>query len=219
MAEDKLFKDKVKSLLLKGFMKEEIMQLLQLDSNKEKAVDAAIKEFETSDISKSSIDYYSEMQKDLSKLIFTEMNKKESKDSSIILQAIKLQSELQEKKIIIDKGSAFKTSKLSKQYSYDTYEEMAKLRDNGMTVPEIAARYGYGNLTIERALDIVDLNLPEELKTLNPTIIQETRGLLTDIRIKLLWDAVHNNYTKGRMREIVNRLKEEGMSKKNGKKR
>jgi hypothetical protein len=214
MVEDKLFKDKIKSLLLKGFTREEINQLLQLDSSKDKVVSKVIKEFENSTINESSIDYYSDMQKDLSKLVFTEMNKKDNKDPAIILQAIKLQSELQEKKLIIERGNSLKSSsKLSKQYSYDTYEEMAKLRDLGTSVPEIASKFGYSNLTIERGLDIIDLHLPEELKVLSPSIIQETKGLSKEIRIKLLKDAVEQSYTKEQMRDIVNKLKGEGMRK------
>ena len=105
MDEDKLFKNKIKSLLLKGFTKEEITQLLQLDSSKEKTIAKAIKEFETADINESSVDYYSDMQKDLSKLVFTEMNKKDNKDRAIIVQAIKLEGGRQEKNIIIERGT------------------------------------------------------------------------------------------------------------------
>jgi hypothetical protein len=210
--EDKLFKNKIKSLLLKGFTKEEITQLLQLDGSKEKTLAKVIKECESSDISESSIDYYSDMQKDLSKLVFTEMNKKDNKDPAIILQAIKLQAELQEKKIIIERGTIRSNgNKLSKQYSYDIYEEMARLKESGMSLSEIASKYDYSVLTIERGIDIIDLRLPEHLKVLNPSVIQETKGLDRELRLKLLEDALNNKYTKDQMRTIVNKLKGEGI--------
>ena len=75
---------RIKSLSSKGFNKKEIAKLLKIKEEK-----INIKEV---DIKEASENLYSELQKDLSKLVLTEMGKKD-RDTSIILNAIKLQSE------------------------------------------------------------------------------------------------------------------------------
>lgn len=204
---DVSIKAKVKSLLLKGFNKEEIKVLL--NNNDEKLINRCIKETNSMDIGENSVELYSELQKDLSKLVFNEMNNKEKKDPNVILNAIKLQSELQEKKIMLThgKGKHAEPIKVSKQYIYERDQEIVKLIQQGVHKSEIAKRFNISEMTITWAMDRVNLNLPENLKVLGPTIICETMGLEREERLKLLKQALDQGLTKMQMRDIVTGIK------------
>jgi len=53
----------------------------------------------------------------------------------------------------------------------------------------------------------VNLNLPEHLKQLSPSLINETRGLNKEERLKILEDAYKNQMTKMQVRELVTNIK------------
>ena len=190
-------KDKIKELAIKGFNKEEISKILSVDI-KEVVLE------DNGDIIQNSEDLYSALQKDLSKLVLTEMSK-ETRDTSVILSSIKLQSELQEKKLNLKKISSVK---INKNYIYDRDEEIIKLRET-MSEEEIAKKLNMGILSVKQGIDRYELNLPEELKSLNPSIISETSGLPKDKRLKILNDALSNNLKRSEVREIVNSIKNE----------
>lgn len=198
---DTLIKEKVKGLLLKGFSLEEIAKIL--DINKK---EIEVGDFKVEDIADNSLGLYTELQKDLSKLVLTEMNK-ESRDSNVILNAIKLQAELQDKKLLLTKSGY--TSKISKEYIYNRDEEINKLLKEGLSIEEITKKLDIGILSIKQAIDRYNLNLPDELKTLSPSIIAETIGLDKKTRLKILQDAYKNNYTRKQVREIANKIKNE----------
>lgn len=198
---DTLVKEKVKGLLLKGFSIEEIAKILDIDSKEIEKTD-----FKVGDIAENSLGLYTELQKDLSKLVLTEMNK-ESRDSNVILNAIKLQAELQDKKLLLTKSGY--TSKISKEYIYNRDEEISKLLSKGLSVKDIAKKLNIGILSVKQAIDRHNLNLPEELKKLSPSIIAETVGLDKKTRLRIMQDAYKSNYTREQVRDIVNKIKNE----------
>lgn len=194
---DELTEGKIKSLLLKGFNKEEISRMLNI--NKEDII--VTKE---EDIIKESSNLYSELQKDLSKVVLQELNKT-NVDSGTVLNAIKLQAELQEKKLLLERKNT--GSKISKDYLYDRDEEIYKLLKEGLSEDKIAKKYNISVLSVRQAIDRYNLNLPEEIKTLSPSIISETIGLGKKERLKILTEAYNNNLKRNDVREIVNNIK------------
>jgi DNA-binding CsgD family transcriptional regulator len=186
--------DKIKELAIKGFSKEEIAKMLKI-----KLEEINIEE---KDITSNSEELYSALQKDLSKLVLTEMTK-ENRDTQVILNSIKLQAELQEKKLSLRKVTDVK---ISKSYIYDRDDEIVNLKKT-MTDKEIAEKLNIGVLSVKQAIDRNSLNLPDELKTLSPTIISETKGLKKEVRLKVLKDAYENNLKRKEIRDIVNKIK------------
>lgn len=211
MSDDPTIKTKIKSLILKGFNKEEIKSLLSLDNDK--LIIRCIKDSQNDSIDKNSSDLYSELQKDLNKLVFTEMQKdKDKRDPGVILNAVKLQAELQEKKLILNKDSSkvktkFDPVKVSKDYIYERDKEIAELKNKGVPNKEIMQKFGISDISILWAMDRVNLNFPEHLKQLSPTTINETRGLSKEDRIKVLQQALDNKWTKLEVRNYVNSIK------------
>lgn len=192
---DNSTKTKIQELFIKGFGKEEISKLLKI---KEEEIEIDIDQ----DITKNSELLYSALQKDLSKLVLTEMNR-ESRDTSVILNAIKLQADLQEKKLGLKRVTDVR---ISKNYIYDRDEEIINLKKT-MTDEEIAEKFNIGVLSVRQAIDRNSLNLPDQLKTLSPTIISETKGLDKETRIKILNDAYNNNLKRKEIRDLVNKIK------------
>lgn len=193
-------KNQAKSLLLKGFNKEDVSKILKIDKQE-------IEGF-SEDIKQNAFDLYSELQKDLSKLVFKEMEKDNDKrENQVILNAIKLQADLQEKKLAIYKEKA-DIVKVSSDWIYKRDEEIAKLKES-FTEEEIAKKLKISISSVNQALDRYKLNLPEELKSLNPSVISETIGLNKEDRLKILNEAYKNNYTKRQVRELVNNIKNE----------
>ena len=193
-------KNQAKSLLLKGFNKNEIAKILNINVNELQDINCAV------DIKQNTFDLYSELQKDLSKLVFTEMNK-DTRDNQVILNAIKLQTDLQEKKFLIISEKS-NITKISKNYIYQRDEEIAELKKT-LTEEQIAEKLKISVLSVKQALDRYNLNLSEELKTLSPSIISETIGLQQETRLKILENAYKNSHTRKDIREIVNNLKNE----------
>ena len=197
---EETIKNQAKSLFLKGFNKEEIAKILNLEIKELEDLNHIV------EIKQNTFDLYNELQKDLSKLVFTEM-KKDTRDNQVILNAIKLQAELQEKKVIII-GEKMNMTKISKNYIYERDEEIAKLKQT-LSEEQIAQKLNISVLSVKQGIDRHNLNLPEELKVLSPTIISETIGLPEKTRLKILNDAHKNNYTRNEIREIVNSIKNE----------
>jgi len=202
---DELTKGKIKGLLLKSFSKEEIANLLQLPITD---VELISNEFDNAPLQENSAELYNELQKDLSKLVLTEMNKQD-RDSNVILNSIKLQVEIQEKKLGLLNRSKSDPSKISKDYIYERDEKMNELLKNGKTVADIAKEFNISSLSVEQAIDRCTLELPDELKTLSPTIIAETffTGVDRQTRLRILWDAYNNRLTRKQVREIMVKLK------------
>lgn len=188
---------KIKELAIKGFNKEEIAKILKL---KEEEIEL----IEETDIRKNSEMLYSALQKDLSKLVLTEMNKAD-RDTSVILNSIKLQAELQEKKLSLEKNKD--TSKASTSYIYDRDKEIFGMKENGMSIEEISLKMKLSVLGVKQSLDRYNLHLPNELQTLPPSIISETITLDKDTRMKILWEAYNNNLTRKQIRDMVNSIK------------
>jgi hypothetical protein len=203
---DPNLKNKINSLLLRGFNKDEIKSLLNITDDK--LINKSIKEKTSQHIDDNSFELYSELQKDLSKLVFTEMNSKDKKDSNVILNAIKLQSELQEKKINIKKGKV-KSEKVSKDFIHDRDSEILKLKSQGMPDRDIAQKFGISEISLIWAIHRATLNLPDNLKDLGPSLITETRGLPRNQRIKLLQQSKEEGWTRNQMRDIVTNIKNE----------
>ena len=208
MAElDELTKGKVKGLLLKSFNKEEIASLLQVPIAD---VEKISKEFIKMPLQENSAELYSELQKDLSKLVLTEINR-EGRDSGVVLNAIRLQVEIQEKKLGLLNNKRMDPSKISKDYIYERDEKMNELYKKGKKITDIATEFKVSNLSVEQAIDRCSLELPDELKTLSPTIIAETQfsGIDRAIRLKVLRNAYDNHLTRKQVREIMVTIKGE----------
>ncbi len=197
---DELVKEQVKSLILKGFSEQEIGKMLPKVKKEE------IKEIlknKSEDLTQTSTELYSALQKDLSLLVLKEM-KKDNRDSAVILNSIKLQAELQEKKLVLNRN--IPNTKINKSYIYERDEEIAKSK---LPAEEIAEKFNISVLSVRQAIDRYNLNLPDKLKELSPTIISETIGLDKKTRLKILEDVYKNNLKRNEVREMVNKLKNE----------
>ena len=197
---DVTLKNQVRSLLLKGFNKDEIAKVLNI---KEEDID-----IDLGDINKSSADLYSELQRDLTKLVSKELDKGDNSDSNVILNSIKLQAELQEKKLLLNKRTTTNTQ-INKSYIRDRDEEIVKLSNLGKTEKEIAQEFGISILSIKQAIERVNAGLPEHLLDLNPSIISETSNLDKTTRWRVLQDAFDKQLTRKEVRELVNKIKNE----------
>jgi hypothetical protein len=193
---------KIKELFLKNFNEGEIKSILKVTDEEIKSV---IDDMSSLSVQENSIEFYKELQKELSKLVLTEMNKS-NRDSSVILNAIKLQADIQEKKISLNKGGV-NVNKVSKDYIYERDEEIKKMFDSGTALNEISKQCGINILSVKNALDRVNLNLSEELKSLTPSIISETKGFDRDMRLNILQEAYDSKMTRDEVRELVNKLK------------
>ena len=109
-----------------------------------------------------------------------------------------------EKKLVLNRD--FQTTKINKNYIYERDEEIAK---SNLPIEEIAKQFNISVLSVKQSIDRHDLNLPEELKALSPTIISETIGLDKKTRLKILEDAYTNNLKRKEIREMVNKMKNE----------
>ena len=203
---DSATKTKIKSLLLQNFTDDEVARLLKIDK---KDVSIVAEELNSMPIQENSTEYYNELQKSLSKLVMTEMNK-EGRDSNVVLNSIKLQADIQEKKLILNKAIKG-NERVSKDYIYERDEKMYELFKQGSSEGDIALKFSVSTLTVKSAIDRCSLNLPAELKTLSPTIIAETfiTGMDKDQRMKLLWNAYNNSLTRAQVRAQVNEIKNE----------
>jgi len=187
---------KINYLKRRGFNNQEVAKILKINQNE-------IKE-QKLDIVQDSIELYSEMQKDLSKVILTEMNKKDKQDSTIILNSIRLQADLQEKKLVLNKKSS---SKISKNYIYERDQEIYKLIKQGVNESEVAKKFNIGILSVRASVDRAKLDLPEHLRELSPSVISETKALPKDKRIELIEKAYTNNLGREQVRKLVNEIK------------
>lgn len=195
---DKETETKVKSLMLRGFSKDEIAKTFKID------IIEINKLPEVTDLKINSESLYTDLQKDLAKLVYTEINK-ENRDNNVILNSIKLQAELQEKKLVLARN--IPETKVNKDYIYTRDKEIFQDLQDGLSQEEVAKKFNISKLSIKLAIDRYGLNLPEELQTLNPSIISETIGLDKNTRLKLLREAYNNNYTRKTIRNMVNKIK------------
>jgi len=203
---DTIIKTKIKGLLLQNFSNDEVAKILNINQDD---ISSVAGELALMPMTENSTEYYKELQKELSKLVLTELNKSD-RDSNVILNAIKLQTEIQEKRLALNKVIKG-NEKISKDYIYERDEKMYEMYKQGSSISEIALKFSVGNLTVKDAIDRCNLELPDELKTLNPTIIAETyiNGIDKEARMKLLWNAYYNNLTRAQIRKQVNEIKNE----------
>ena len=203
---DSATKTKIKSLLLQNFTDDEVARFLKIDK---KDILIVAEELNSMPIQENSTEYYNELQKSLSKLVMTEMNK-EGRDSNVVLNSIKLQADIQEKKLTLNRAIKG-NERVSKDYIYERDEKMYELFKQGSSEGDIALKFSVSTLTVKNAIDRCSLNLPAELKTLSPTIIAETfiTGIDKDQRMKLLWNAYNNSLTRAQVRAQVNEIKNE----------
>lgn len=200
---DNFEESKIKSLLLRGFTKDEISKLTNIPITEIENVNI------TNDIQINSADLYSDLQKDLAKLVFKEMQKADS-DGNIILNSIKLQAELQEKKVVLNRSNSFNSSKMSKSYIKDRDKEIETLFKSGKSKVEIATKFGISPIMVERAIDRCDLQLTDEIwENIEPSIIDETVSLDNSLRVKIINEAYQNKFTKRKVREMVQQIKNE----------
>ena len=194
---------KVKGLLLRGFTMDEISKLL----------DMPIKDLQhikiEGDMTAHSSALFTDLQKDLAKLVLKEMQKGDG-DGNLILNAVRLQAELQDKKVMLTK-SMTSTTKLSRSFIKDRDKEIEKLFNTpGIGKNDIAKQLGISLVIVERALDRCSIGLSDELwEGLDATSITETAGLDNASRLKILQEAYKNNYSKRKIREIVTQMKNE----------
>jgi len=198
--------EKIRSLLVRGFSKNEVVKLLGVQ---EEAVGKVVSAMAGATIQQSSIGLYDEMQKDLAKLVLKELNR-DGGDTQSVLSAIKLQAELQEKKLALAQNAAPVT--IAKDYLYDRDEKiMDELNDLGFSDEAkkmIAKKYGISIHSLNLAIDRVGLGLTLQAKAkLAPTIISETIGLPTPARIKILEQAAQQGQTRQQVRQICNAYK------------
>ena len=123
-----LDQSRIRSLLIKGFTIDEVKKMTKLDDKQIKSIAETV---QGSDINQGSIDLYTELQRDLSKLVLLENQDGDKRDTNAILSAIKLQAELQEKKIQLDskmKGRDFNAEKASSGYINTRDKEVLELQ-------------------------------------------------------------------------------------------
>lgn len=193
-------KQKIESLLIRGLTPIEISKIMK-DTTLEEIEGVEIPE----DLQKKSDKLYSELQRDLSKIVLKEMSKKDS-DNNLILNSVKLSFELQEKKLSLNKLGD-KTHKIQKEYIHERDEEIVKLLNAGISEDEISKKFKISVLSVKNSLDRVNLKLTDELKTISPSIISETKSLDKETRMKILKRAYDNNLTRKEVRSIVNEIK------------
>ena len=213
-----LDKQRVRGLIIKGFGKEEIHKITKLDDD---LIDQVISDMSSGegDLSKNSIDLYSELQKDLAKLVMLESGTSKDggkRDAGTILNAIKLQAELQEKKIQLQamgnrNGKTLSLEKISKGYISDRDKEILDHRRLGLGFDELAKKFGMSKSSINQAIDRASLELPQDLQQeeISPSLISETRGLDKDTRIKIIRDALAQGLDRMQIRNMVNKIKNE----------
>ena len=191
---------KIKGLLLRGFTMDEISKLLDIPVDEMKDI-----KIET-DLTINSSALFTDLQKDLAKLVFKEMQRTDG-DGNLVLNAVRLQAELQDKKVMLSK-SMVPTTKLSRSFIKDRDKDIEKLYKSGFLKEDIAKQIGVSAIIIERALDRCELGLSDELwEGLDATIITETAGLDKNTRLKVLEEAYKNNYNKRKIRDIVTQIK------------
>ena len=83
------------------------------------------------------------------------------------------------------------------------------MKNEGKDMDQIAKELGISKSSVNQALDRAELSLPDDLKEANPSIISETRGLDKSIRIKIIRDAVQSDLNRTKVRDIVNKIKNE----------
>ena len=199
---DKYLEDKVKGLLLRGFTRDEVSKLLNISLGEMEGV------LLDEDININSSALFTDLQKDLSKLVLKEMNKSDG-EGSLILNAIKLQAELQDKKVMLSKAIT-PTTKISRSFIKDRDKEVERLFKMGKSNSLIAQQLGVSPIIVDRALDRCSLGLSDELwEGLDATIITETAGLDRGLRLKVLEEAYKNKYSKRKIREVVTQIKNE----------
>ena len=204
---NELDKQRIRGLIIKGFGKEEIAKITKLDS---KLIDEVINSCiaDRGDTTKSAVDLYSELQKDLAKLVMLETNK-DKRDAGTILNAIKLQAELQEKKLQLQSKGVSSIEKISKSYIKKRDDDILKAKNDGVSFEDLAKKFDMSKSSINQAIDRASLELPDDLAEVNPSLISETRGLDKETRIDIIRKAVEQGLDRSQVRAMVNILKNE----------
>lgn len=188
-------------LKLKGFSDEEILRLLK----KEKITKTQIKNVSVpDDIREQSKLLYSFMQKDLATSVMLELSKKASHDPQIVFNAIKLQVELQQKKIDLAHAST-DADKISKSWLRERDEQISNLITlDGTSLEDVAKQFNISVLSVKQALDRVELGIDFDV---SPSIISETKGLPKKQRVEIIKEAFSKKLTRDKVRKIVIKIK------------
>lgn len=201
---------KIKGLLIKGFSSNEIHNLTKID---DKEISEVVAKLNLNDLSQNSNELYTELQKDLAKLVFIETNAAAQpggkRDSSTILNAIKLQAELQEKKLSL-KGISNKlanTESISKDYIYNRDKEILEAYNKMKDYNQVANHFKIGVTSVIHAVDRAQLDLPEDLRCLSPSIITESKGLPINKRLELLREVKEKGLSRTQVRSILTKYK------------
>jgi lambda repressor-like predicted transcriptional regulator len=205
-----LDQSRIRSLLIKGFTIDEVKKMTKLDDKQIKLIAETV---QGGDINQGSIDLYTELQRDLSKLVLLETQDGDKRDTNAILSAIKLQAELQEKKIQLDlamKGKNFNPEKANSDYINTRDKEVLEMKNKGKTVQEIAKELGMSPSSVNQSLDRATFNLPTDLIGVSPSLITETRGLGKALRLDILRKAKEEKMNRPQVRSWINKLKNMG---------
>ena len=204
---NELDKQRIRGLIIKGFGKEEIEKITKLQSTLiDEVTNGCIAD--RVDVTKSAVDLYSELQKDLAKLVMLETNK-DKRDAGTILNAIKLQAELQEKKLQLQSKGVSSMEKISKNYIKKRDEEILEAKTNGATIEELIKTFDMSKSSINQSIDRASLELPDDLSEVNPSLISETRGLPKETRITIIRKALEEGLDRTQVRAMTNILKNE----------
>jgi len=187
----------IKSLILKGFSSDEIIKLTKTSK---KAIKEVLNELDSKSMRERSEDFYTDLQRDLSRLVLTEMGK-DNRDTASILKALKLQADLQDKKV----GLTIDTSKLSKDYLYDRDEKIKEVCEKE-GIESAMKEFNLSKLSIEQSLDRASLEFQGK-RQLAPSIISETIGLPIKARVKVLNEALNNALSRHQVRKLVTDIK------------
>ena len=188
--------DKILELKLKGFSEDEIIKIAKTNKTTVRKVSLP------DDIKEQSMLLYSFMQKDLSRLVILETPKKGG-DSQVIFNAIKLQADLQQKKIDISRTDSG-VDKISKSWIRERDQQISAARRAGAELDDIAKEFSLSERSVKQAIDRVELNLGFELQ---PSIVSETMGLPKKLRLRILKEAFGKNLSRDKVREMVNKIK------------
>lgn len=189
--------DKILELKLKGFSEDEIIKIAKTNKSTVKKVSLP------DDVKEQSLLLYSFMQKDLSRLVMLETPKKD-RDSQVIFNAIKLQADLQQKKIDIANVSKDSVGKISKSWIMERDGQISAARLAGAKPEDIAKDFNLSVQSVRQALDRVELGLDFEI---SPSIISETIGLPKRMRLQVLKEAHSRNLSRDKVRKMANNIK------------
>lgn len=185
--------DKILELKLKGFSEDDIIKIAK--TNKKTVCKVSLPD----DMKEQSLLLYSFMQKDLARLVMLETPKKD-RDSQVIFNAIKLQADLQQKKIDLSRLSSDTVGKISKSWIRERDDRIASDLQAGAKLEDVAKEYNLSVQSVKQSVDRIELGLDFDI---SPSIISETIGLPKKMRIEVLQEAYSKKLSRDKVRKMV----------------